>query len=124
MTQPAIQSWLKVTPKGLYCEPGRCLHRPPPGAVERAIVTHGHADHARPGHRAVLATAETGAIMRHRLGEGAPAAIQTLAYGAPLRLGSASVTLIPAGHILGSAQVVLEHEGSARHRLRRLQTPG
>ena len=61
------ESWLKVTPRGLYCEPGDFTidpHRP----VGRAVVTHGHGDHARPGNRAVLATPETLAIMRKRYG--------------------------------------------------------
>ena len=55
---PKPESWLKVTPKGLYCVPGDFFIDPHSG-VDRAIVTHGHGDHARPGHRSTLATAET-----------------------------------------------------------------
>ena len=67
---PKPESWLKVTPKGLYCVPGD-FHIDPHSGVERAVVTHGHGDHARPGHGAVLATPETLAIASARLGTGA-----------------------------------------------------
>jgi putative mRNA 3-end processing factor len=103
--------WLQVTPRGLYCAPGD-FFIDPAGEVERAVITHGHSDHARPGHRTVLATAETIAVMRQRLGEAAGGAFQSLAYGEPIGIGGVSVTLVPAGHILGSAQVVLEHRGT------------
>jgi putative mRNA 3-end processing factor len=103
--------WLQVTPQGLYCAPGD-FFIDPSGPVERAVITHGHGDHARPGHAQVLATAETIAVMRQRLGESAGGSFQPLAYGTTLGLGGVSVTLVPAGHILGSAQVVLEHRGT------------
>lgn len=73
------------------------------------MITHGHADHARAGHQAVLATAETAAILRARWGAEAAGAIEPLAYGEVRTVGGVHVTLLPAGHILGSAQVVLEH---------------
>lgn len=75
------------------------------------MVTHGHADHARPGHRALLATPETLAIVKARYGEAAAQHYQALAYGEPLREGEVTVRLVPAGHVLGSAQVVLEWRG-------------
>jgi putative mRNA 3-end processing factor len=110
MTHP--QSWLKPTPAGLFCEPGD-FHIDPVRAVPRAVITHGHADHARPGHEAVLATAETLAIMRLRLGEARAGGVQqALAFGERLRLGEVSLWLAPAGHVLGSAQVVMEYQGS------------
>jgi len=65
------RSWLYPTPRGLYCKPGD-FYIDPAVAVPRAVVTHGHGDHARPGHRAALATPETLAIMRTRF-EGMPA---------------------------------------------------
>jgi putative mRNA 3-end processing factor len=102
-------TWLTVRPEGLYCEPGG-FFIDPHRAVERAVVTHGHSDHARPGHAAVLATAETLAIMRAR--KAAPASGRALRYGETLAVGGVSVTLQPAGHVLGSAQIVLEHGGS------------
>lgn len=109
MQQLKPSAWLKVTESGLYCVPGS-FHIDPARPVERAVITHGHGDHARPGHGAVLATAETAAIMRQRFGADT-ARIETLAYGAEKEIGAVRVKLVPAGHILGSAQIVLEHGG-------------
>ncbi len=103
--------WLKVTPRGLYCVPGD-FFIDPTGAAPRAVVTHGHSDHARPGHGHVLATAATIAIMRQRMGESAGGTLEALAYGEARDIGGVSLRLLPAGHILGSAQVVLEHDGT------------
>ena len=104
------ESWLKVTERGLYCEPGGFYvdpHRP----VERAVVTHGHADHARPGNRAVLATPETLAIMQRRYGEQAGDDLEPLTYGEARNIGGVQLSFLPAGHVLGSAQAVLEWKG-------------
>ena len=106
-----VEDWLKVRPQGLYCEPGD-FFIDPVRVVDRAIVTHGHADHARPGNGSVLATAQTLAIMGVRYGKDAIGACQPLAYGERLRIGDVAISLHPAGHILGSAQVRLEHAGS------------
>jgi putative mRNA 3-end processing factor len=103
--------WLKPTPQGLYCEAGD-FFVDPVRPVERAVITHGHSDHARGGNCAVLATAETLAIMRQRFGDNAGGSLQPLAYGETVKLGPVSVRLVPAGHILGSAQAVLEKGGS------------
>ncbi len=84
----------------------------PTGAVPRAVITHGHGDHARPGHARVLATKETLAIMRRRMGEGAGGALEAMAYGEARDIGGVGVRLVPAGHILGSAQVVLDRGGT------------
>lgn len=111
MSAPSPDSWIDVRPEGIYVPAGD-FHVDPGRAVDRAVITHGHADHARPGHRAVLATPETLAIMRARYGDRAGASQQPLPYGETLRLGEVTVTLVPAGHVLGSAQVVLEHRGS------------
>ncbi len=78
---------------------------------ERAIITHGHADHARAGHGAVLATPDTIAIMKSRYGENCAGSFQALDFGTPLSIDEVTITLYPAGHILGSAQVLIEHEG-------------
>jgi putative mRNA 3-end processing factor len=83
----------------------------PTRPVGRAIVTHGHGDHARRGHGAVLATAETIAIMQARYGADCAGSFQALAFGVPLLIGDVEVTLFPAGHILGSAQVRLRRGG-------------
>lgn len=102
------ETWLINTPEGLYCAPAGC-HLDPVRAVERAVITHGHSDHARSGHGAVLATAETLDIMTLR--GCAAGAMQRLAYGEAIRLGEVTLWLAPAGHVLGSAQVVMEHSG-------------
>ena len=107
-THPA--HWLKPTPKGLYCAPGD-FYIDPAEPVERAVITHGHGDHARPGSAHVLATRETIAIMQNRLGEQAGNRFQALGYGEAIETGGVHLRLAPAGHVLGSAQVVLEHAG-------------
>lgn len=105
------ETWLEVRPEGLFCRPGG-FYVDPLRPVPVAVVSHGHSDHARPGHARVLATAETLAIMAARLGEGAGSVRQPLAYGEAVRLGDATLWLAPAGHVLGSAQVVIEHGGA------------
>ncbi len=83
-----------------------------PGAPRaRAIITHGHADHARAGHGAVLATPDTIAIMKTRYGEDCAEKFEPLEFGVPLLVDDVTITLYPAGHILGSAQVLVEHKG-------------
>jgi putative mRNA 3-end processing factor len=106
-----FKDWLKPDAAGLYCEPGG-FHVDPARAVPRAIITHGHSDHARAGHGAVLATPETIAIMQARLGPHCAGSFQALRYGEPIAIGAVRMQLVPAGHILGSAQVVIERRGS------------
>ena len=101
---------LKLTPAGLYCEAGD-FYVDPLRKVSRAVITHGHSDHARSGHEAVLATAETLAVMSVRYGEKFTASPQAMRFGETVALGEARVTLKPAGHIIGSAQVVIEANG-------------
>ena len=102
---------LQVRPEGLWCPPGK-FYVDPVRPVDRAVVTHGHSDHCRPGSHALLATAETLAIARARYGPSAFARTQALAPGEPIRLGEVTVTLRPAGHVLGSAQVAIEAGGA------------
>jgi putative mRNA 3-end processing factor len=104
------EQWLRVLPQGLYCVPAD-LYVDPVRPVARAVVTHGHGDHARPGNGSVLATAETLAIMRARFGAVSIGQTQALAYGQEIELTGVRLRLLPAGHVLGSAQVVLEHGG-------------
>lgn len=106
----AFEDWLQLTDAGLYCAPGG-FHIDPSRSVDRAVITHGHSDHARPGHGAVLATAETVDIMKARLGEDSAGLFQSHPLGVPLRHGDVAITLHPAGHILGSAQVELTCRG-------------
>jgi putative mRNA 3-end processing factor len=77
----------------------------------RAIITHGHADHARSGHGSVLATPDTIAIMKVRYGEDCADRFEPLDFGVPLQVDDVTITFHPAGHVLGSAQVLLEHKG-------------
>ena len=109
---PHPETWLKALPQGLYCEPGG-FFIDPLRPVDRAVITHGHSDHARPGHRAVLATADTLAIMAARMGpENAGHTQQALAWHDKLHIGDVTLWLSPAGHVLGSAQVVMEYQGT------------
>jgi putative mRNA 3-end processing factor len=105
------ETWIRPTPAGLYVEPGD-FYIDPVRQVARAVITHGHSDHARPGNDHVLATPETLAIMRARLGAGAGNNLQPLRYGETIAIGDVSVRLVPAGHVLGSAQAVVEWQGS------------
>lgn len=111
MPNPRPDQWIRVQPEGLFVVAGG-FHVDPARPVERALVTHGHSDHARPGNAAVLATPETLAIMRARYGDAAGAALQPAGWSETIRIGEVDVTFVPAGHVLGSAQIVLEHAGS------------
>jgi len=110
LTAMAASDVLSLTPAGLYCRAGD-FHIDPLRAVDRALITHGHSDHARAGHGAVLATAETLGIMGLRYGENFAGATQAISYGEPLTLGEVTVSLHPAGHVLGSAQILIESQG-------------
>lgn len=101
---------LKTTPQGLYCPAGD-FYIDPMRPVERALITHGHADHARAGHRHVLATPQTLAIMALRYGPGFAQATQAIDYGETLSIGDVQVKFAPAGHVLGSAQILIVHRG-------------
>lgn len=99
---------LTVTQSGLYCPAGG-FHIDPWRAVDRALITHAHSDHARPGCRAYLCPREGVGVLRTRLGE--RASISGLPTGERLRLGDVTVSFHPAGHILGSVQIRVEHQG-------------
>ncbi|TMA26836.1 MAG: ligase-associated DNA damage response exonuclease [Deltaproteobacteria bacterium] len=93
------------SPQGLFC-PGGPFHLDPLGPVQRAVITHAHGDHARAGNAAILCTPQTAALVKRRLGEGT--VIEILEYGERRRIGEVTVSLHPAGHMLGSAQVRIE----------------
>jgi putative mRNA 3-end processing factor len=101
---------LTPMPSGLCCPAGG-FHIDPTRPVERAVITHGHSDHARSGHGAVLATQETLDLMRLRYGESFAGTTQAIRYGERIELGGIAVTMHPAGHVLGSAQVAVEAHG-------------
>jgi putative mRNA 3-end processing factor len=104
MTKMRPQDILKPDAAGLACGPGG-FHIDPVRPVARAVITHGHSDHARAGHGAVLATQETLDIMRLRYGETFAGSTQAIRYGEELRLGDVTIKFHPAGHVLGSAQI-------------------
>jgi len=97
-------------PEGLYCPPGD-FFIDPVRPVARALVTHGHSDHARSGHGSVLATRETLDIMGLRYGERFAGSTQAAAFGETVCVNGVSVAFHPAGHVLGSAQIAVEHGG-------------
>ncbi|MEM9292661.1 MAG: ligase-associated DNA damage response exonuclease [Acidobacteriota bacterium] len=99
---------LTLTPEGLYCPPAD-LYIDPWRPVHRAVVTHAHADHARPGSGGYVVSESSQGLMRRRLG--AEAVLEPLPFGAEQRFGSVRLSLHPAGHVLGSAQVRLEANG-------------
>jgi putative mRNA 3-end processing factor len=101
---------LTPTPAGLFCPRGG-FHIDPTRAVDKAIITHGHSDHARPGHGAVLATRETLDLMRLRYGEGFAGSSQAIRYGEAIDIDGINVSLHPAGHVLGSAQIAVAANG-------------
>src|SRR5262249_40365799 len=104
------QDLLKPRPEGLYCPPGD-FYIDPVGQVGRALITHGHSDHARSGHRAVLATRETLDIMALRYGDDFASTTQAAAYGETIDINGVRVVFHPAGHVLGSAQIAVEYNG-------------
>jgi putative mRNA 3-end processing factor len=105
-----LQELLCPRPAGLYCAPGD-FYIDPTEPVDRAVITHGHADHARAGHGTVLATPETLDIMVERYGAEHAASTQAAPYREVVSRDGVEVTLVPAGHVLGSAQAVVEFGG-------------
>jgi putative mRNA 3-end processing factor len=102
-----LGAWIEPHPEGIYI-PAADAWIDPSQPKPRALVTHGHSDHARGGHGAVWATPETLAIMDARYGS---QAANPVGYGEEMRMGDVAVRFVPAGHVLGSAQIVLEHAG-------------
>ncbi|RZU98058.1 putative mRNA 3-end processing factor [Spiribacter vilamensis] len=104
MAVPLIQP----THLGLYCAAGD-FHIDPWRPVPRAVITHAHADHARPGSDEYWGSHAGLGLMRRRLGK--KAVLNGVDYGQTLRFGPVTVSLHPAGHVLGSAQIRVEHDG-------------
>jgi putative mRNA 3-end processing factor len=105
----AAFSWIRPEPWGIHILPADAWIDPA-RPVPRALVTHGHADHARAGHGQTFATPETLAIMALRYGTSAGA--RPASYGEAIAIGGGvTATFLPAGHVLGSAQILLEHAG-------------
>jgi putative mRNA 3-end processing factor len=94
-------------PEGLYCPAGN-FFIDPWRPVDRAVITHGHTDHARTGHQHYLAHTLSAGILKSRLGD---VSLQTVSYGETVTINGVNVSLHPAGHVLGSAQVRVEYGG-------------
>jgi putative mRNA 3-end processing factor len=103
--------WIDVRPEGLFCAPGG-FYIDPLYPVDIAVITHGHADHARSGHKKVYATPATIAIMRTRYGENCADELIALPYRKKVSINNVELYFLPAGHILGSAQAVITHGGA------------
>jgi putative mRNA 3-end processing factor len=99
---------LRTTDRGLYCEVGG-FYIDPWQSVARAVITHGHTDHARWGHKRYLCTPTGAIILNARFGKQVEGLVDSLPYGEKQRIGDVVVSLHPAGHVLGSAQVRVEH---------------
>lgn len=99
---------LSFTDKGIYCAQGD-FYIDPWKPVDKAVVTHAHSDHARPGMNAYLAHRDTVPVMRHRLG--ADIRVRAVEFGEQVVINGVHVSLHPAGHIIGSAQVRVEYKG-------------
>ncbi|KQI68925.1 mRNA 3'-end processing factor [Loktanella sp. 3ANDIMAR09] len=97
----AMADVLTFTDRGIYCPAGD-FYIDPWRPVDRALITHGHADHSRWGMRSYLATEAAAPVIRHRLGD---IKLETIRYGETRQLGSATVSFHPAGHVPGSAQI-------------------
>ncbi|WP_339886161.1 ligase-associated DNA damage response exonuclease [Polaribacter vadi] len=99
---------VKFTKKGIYCIPGK-FYLDPWFPVEYAIISHGHADHSRPGNKHYLCQNDSKAIIKHRLGQ--DISIESLGYNETKNINGVQVSFFPAGHVIGSAQIRLEYKG-------------
>ncbi|CAA9412195.1 MAG: mRNA 3-end processing exonuclease [uncultured Rubellimicrobium sp.] len=104
---PSDMPVLTFDPRGIYCEAGD-FFIDPWRPVPRALITHGHSDHARSGMGAYLSTDIAAPVMRHRLGD---ISLDTIRYGEVRQIGGAKVSFPPAGHVPGSAQIRIEVGG-------------
>ena len=103
-------NWVKTKASGLSILPAQAMIDPV-SPQPLALITHGHADHARAGHDHVIATPQTLDIMSSRYGQNFAKSVTPLAYGETLPLGQTQIAMAPAGHVLGSAQVIVDYQG-------------
>ncbi len=105
-----LDDFLEYNPNGLYCKYGD-FYLDPQRPVQTSVISHAHADHAVPGHTEVYCTEGTAELMKLRYGKNAGKAFNIAVYKLSFTIGGVAITFIPAGHILGSAQVVMEYRG-------------
>ena len=103
-------NWLIKKKEGLYCIPGD-FYIDPLYPVKKALITHAHTDHARPNNHFILGTKETIEIMKIRYAKSYCTNYQVINYNSPLTINNIDITFIPAGHILGSSQILIEYNG-------------
>ena len=103
-------NWLIKKKEGLYCIPGD-FYIDPLYPVKNALITHAHTDHARPNNHLILGTKETIEIMKIRYAKSYCTNYQVINYNSPLTINNINITFIPAGHILGSSQILIEYNG-------------
>ena len=106
-----LDDFVLIDDKGLYCKYGD-FHLDPKLPAKTAVITHAHADHAVSGNNEVYCTRATATIMQLRYDRTAAKAFNIIGYNRPFNIGPVTITLIPAGHMLGSAQVLMEYEGT------------
>ena len=105
-----MKNWLIKKKSGLFCEPGN-FYIDPIRPVDSALITHAHTDHARPNNKKILATKETINIMKIRYQDNYCKTKQQIKYGEKININGVHVKFVPAGHIIGSAQILLEYKG-------------
>ena len=106
-----LDDFVLIDDKGLYCKYGD-FHLDPKVPAKTAVITHAHADHAVSGNNEVYCTRATATIMQLRYDRTAAKVFNIIGYNQPFNIGPITITLIPAGHMLGSAQVLMEYEGT------------
>ncbi|MDB5008882.1 MAG: exonuclease [Mucilaginibacter sp.] len=109
--QMIIDDFVSFNANGLYCKYGD-FYIDPVQPVNRAVISHAHADHAISGNNEVYCTEPTFAFMRLRYGKNAASTFYTVGYNAPFTINNVKITFISAGHMLGSAQILMEYEGA------------
>jgi len=105
-----LPDFLKFNESGLYCRAGD-FYLDPQQPVMHAVISHAHGDHARRGNSQVYATRPTAVVMQHRFKKNAAKDFHLIPFHQPFTIGDVHLTFIPAGHILGSAQVLMEYQG-------------
>jgi putative mRNA 3-end processing factor len=103
-------NWLIKKKEGLYCIPGD-FYIDPLYPVKKALITHAHTDHARPNNHLILGTKQTIEIMKIRYAKSYCTNYQVINYNSPLTINNIDITFIPAGHILGSSQILIKYNG-------------
>ncbi|HTI57975.1 MBL fold metallo-hydrolase [Mucilaginibacter sp.] len=105
-----LEDFLYFDTNGLYCRYGN-FYIDPVKPVQTAVISHAHADHAIPGNNEVYCTEATSLFMKQRYGKNAAKFFNLAGYNKPFTIGGVHITFIPAGHMLGSAQILMEHQG-------------